>query len=115
MLIENAWAQVATTGADAQSSLPAMIFSYAPLLLIVAVFYVLVIRPQSQQARAQAEMLKQLNKGDVIETSGGVIAVVTKVGDKFIQVKAGGSEMTLTRRAVERKLSADESKLAGVK
>jgi preprotein translocase subunit YajC len=115
MLIENAWAQAASTGADAQAGLPAMIFSYAPLILIVVVFYVLVIRPQSQAAKAQAEMLKRLAKGDVVETSGGVIGVVTRVDDKFVRVRAGDSDLVLARRAVERKLAADEAKLAGVK
>lgn len=114
MLIQNAWAQDAAAAMPA-NTLQGLLFSYGPLLLIVAVFYFLVIRPQGQAARAHSAMLAALAKGDVVETSGGVIATVAKVADKFVELNAGGGVLVLARHAIARKLDANDIKLAGIK
>ncbi|HEX2858958.1 MAG TPA: preprotein translocase subunit YajC [Alphaproteobacteria bacterium] len=114
MLIQNAWAQDAAAAMPA-NTLQGLLFSYGPLLLIIAVFYFLVIRPQGQAARAHSAMLAALAKGDVVETNGGVIATVAKVTDKFIELTSGAGTLVLARHAVARKLNVDEIKLAGIK
>ncbi|WP_201351789.1 preprotein translocase subunit YajC [Hydrogenimonas urashimensis] len=61
--------------------------SLFPLLILFAIFYFLVIRPQQKQAKQHKEMIASLKKGDRIVTSGGLIAEVVKPEEDFIKVK----------------------------
>lgn len=53
--------------------------SFMPLILIMAVFYFLVIRPQQKKNKEHSGKLKGLSRGDEIVTSGGIIATVSSV------------------------------------
>jgi len=64
-----------------------VIGSLAPLLILFAIFYFLIIRPQQKQQKAHKEMLESLTKGDKIITSGGLIAVIVKPEEDFIKIK----------------------------
>ncbi|WP_169784035.1 preprotein translocase subunit YajC [Campylobacter curvus] len=61
--------------------------SLLPLIVLFAIFYFLVIRPQQKQQKAHAKMLSELEKGDKIITNGGLICEVIKPEDDFIKVK----------------------------
>lgn len=61
--------------------------SLLPLIIIFAIFYFLVIRPQQKQAKKHKEMINSLTKGDKIVTNGGLIAEVVKPEENFIKVK----------------------------
>ncbi len=61
--------------------------SLLPLIIIFAIFYFLIIRPQQQQAKKHKEMVAGLKKGDKIVTSGGIIAEVVKNEENFIKAK----------------------------
>jgi len=61
--------------------------SFLPLLILFAIFYFLIIRPQQKQAKAHKEMLEALQKGDKIITSGGLIATIVKPEEDFIKIK----------------------------
>jgi len=61
--------------------------SLFPLLVLFAIFYFLVIRPQQKQAKQHKEMVESLKKGDKIVTTGGLIAEVVKPEEDFIKVK----------------------------
>jgi len=61
--------------------------SLFPLLVLFAIFYFLVIRPQQKQAKQHKEMVESLKKGDKIVTTGGLIAEVVKREEDFIKVK----------------------------
>ncbi|MDQ7819365.1 MAG: preprotein translocase subunit YajC [Armatimonadota bacterium] len=52
------------------------------LLLILAVFYVFMIRPQMTQQRRRREMLKGLKKGDRVVTIGGLHATIWDIDDE---------------------------------
>jgi preprotein translocase subunit YajC len=52
-----------------------------PLVLVAVIFYFLLIRPQQARAKAHQEMIKNVRRGDVVVTSGGFVAKVTKVVD----------------------------------
>jgi len=58
-----------------------------PLILLFAIFYFLIIRPQQKQQKAHKLMLENLTKGDKIITTGGLIAVIVKTEDDFIKIK----------------------------
>ena len=52
---------------------------FFPWILIFAIFYFLLIRPQQKKAKEHQEMLNNLKKGDKILTSGGVYGVVVGI------------------------------------
>ncbi|HLD77378.1 MAG TPA: preprotein translocase subunit YajC [Rickettsiales bacterium] len=56
--------------------------SFVPLILIFAVFYFLIIRPQSKKMKEHQAMVNALKKGDKVVTSGGIIGVVTEINEK---------------------------------
>ena len=53
--------------------------AFLPLILIFAVFYILLIRPQQKKVKQHKEMLNNLKRGDKIITSGGIIGTINKV------------------------------------
>jgi preprotein translocase subunit YajC len=61
-----------------------------PMVAIMGVFYFLMIRPQQRKAKEQADILKQVTRGDTIVTHGGLIGKVIKViDDNELQVEIG--------------------------
>lgn len=54
---------------------------FVPLILIFAIMYFLLIRPQQKKVKEHAAMVAALRRGDQIVTQGGLIGKVTKVKD----------------------------------
>ena len=72
-----------------------------PLLLIIAVFYVLLIRPQQKRQRQLQETIASLKIGDRVVTTGGIIGVITTVRDtSFLIRSADKSILEIARSAV---------------
>ena len=45
------------------------------------IFYVLLLRPQQQRAKAHRELVANIRRGDTVVTAGGIVGKVTKVRD----------------------------------
>ena len=72
-----------------------------PILLIIAVFYVLLIRPQQKRQRELQETISQLKSGDKIVTTGGIIGTITNVRDtSFLIRSADKSILEISRSAI---------------
>ena len=72
-----------------------------PILLIVAVFYFLLIRPQQRRQRQLQETISSLKIGDRVVTTGGVIGKITKVREtSFLILSADKSMLEIARTAV---------------
>ena len=54
---------------------------FIPLILIFAIMYFLLIRPQQKKVKEHAAMVSALRRGDQIVTQGGLIGKVVKVKD----------------------------------
>ena len=79
-----------------------------PIILMFAVFYFLIIRPQQKQQKEHQEMLESLKKGDKILTSGGLFAEVVKVNseENYIKIKLNETAVVkLDRNYVARKIA----------
>ena len=100
MFISSAFAQTApaaAAGGDMQSTLMSML----PLLLMFAVLYFVMIRPQMKKQKEHRAMIDALAKGDEIVTAGGLLGKVSKIGDAYIGVElAAGVEVQMQRQAV---------------
>ncbi|MFJ1197404.1 preprotein translocase subunit YajC [Campylobacter jejuni] len=82
--------------------------SLLPLVVLFAIFYFLVIRPQQKQAKAHKQMLESLQKGDKIITNGGLIYEVVKPEEDFIKVKLNEDNVTakISREFIAKKIDA---------
>ena len=80
-----------------------------PLILIFAVFYFLLIRPQQKKAKVHREMLGAISRGDKIITGGGIMGKVTKVvNDQELAVEiAEGIKVRVQRGMVAGVISKD--------
>ncbi len=71
------------------------------LLLMFAVLYLLLIRPQRQQQRRHAEMLDQLKVGDEVITAGGIYGDVTGIEPDRVALEiAEDVEIEVAKRAI---------------
>jgi preprotein translocase subunit YajC len=81
-----------------------------PLLLIVAVYYFLLVRPRQQESKRQTEMVASLSPGTEIMTIGGIFGRVVEVGEERVRIAtADDSEFEIAKRAVARVVPAEES------
>jgi preprotein translocase subunit YajC len=84
-----------------------VIGSFIPLLILFAIFYFLIIKPQNKQRKEHEAMLDGLQKGDKIITSGGLIATVVKPEEDFIKIRLNDEMIVkLDRNYVARKVEA---------
>lgn len=67
-----------------------------PFVIIIAIFYFLIIRPQRKKAKEHQQMLENLQKGDMVVTTGGIRGKVTGFSDggKVVKLKVS-DEVTL--------------------
>lgn len=65
------------------------ILSFLPLILMFVIFYFLLIRPQQKRQKEHAEMVKNLQKGDKVVTSGGLIGEIQTIQDDYVVLKVG--------------------------
>ena len=57
------------------------------VIVLIAVFYLFMIRPESKRKKQQEEMRSNLRKGDQITTIGGVVGRIVKVDDETIVIE----------------------------
>ena len=66
---------------------PSPIAGFVPILLIFAIFYFLLIRPQQKQQRKHQELLGQLKKNDEVVTSGGIHGTIVNVDEQTVTLR----------------------------
>lgn len=92
--INDAWAQSGSPQGGSGSFILMMV-------IFIAIFYFMLIRPQTKQAKEHKAMLESLSKGDEIVTNGGMLGRVNKIGDNFIAVEvAQNLEIKIQKQAV---------------
>ncbi len=86
MFTNLALAQAAPAAASGSSG-AGMIMQFVPLLLIFAVFYFLLIRPQQQSAKRHRQKIDAVKKGDQVVTGGGLVGKVLRVDEIYVDVE----------------------------
>jgi len=61
--------------------------AFIPLILMFAIFYFLLIRPQQKKAKQHREMISSLKKGDRVVSSGGLHGVVTGITEEVVTME----------------------------
>jgi preprotein translocase subunit YajC len=91
--IQDAWAQTEGAGDS--------FLSLLPLVLIFAVFYFLLIRPQNKRQKEHKELVANISVGDECVTAGGVLGKVIEVKDQFMHVQvAEGVVLKVQRHTI---------------
>ena len=82
--ISNALAHGTPGGHSTESGL----MSVLPMLVIfVAVFYFLLIRPQNKRAKEHRKLIETISKGDEVVTSGGMLGQVKKADEHYVELE----------------------------
>lgn len=63
------------------------ILSFLPLIVIGAIFYLMIYRPQKKRQKAREALVSQMEKGDKVVTSSGIHGTVAQVEDTTILVQ----------------------------
>ena len=74
--------------------------TFAPMILLVIVFYFILIRPQQQRAKQQVKLIASLKSGDKVITSSGIVGVVIKVKDRTVSLRSADAKMEVTKSSV---------------
>ena len=105
LFISTAWAQ-----GGAQSD-PFM--SFLPLIIIFALFYFMLIRPQNKRQKEHREMVAALEKGQEVVTGGGVLGKVAEVSELWVTVVvADGVELKVQKSTITALMPTDTIKKA---
>ena len=84
-----------------------------PFLLILVVMYFFFIRPQTKKQKAQLNFSDNLQKGDEIVTSSGILGKITKVEGDVVTIEVSPKAyLRLTRSAISRELTEETYKEA---
>ena len=79
------------------------ILQFVPIVLVFAIFYFLLIRPQSQRQKALQAMIKNLKRGDRVVTSGGLKGSVVDIKEdssSIVLKVAENVKMEFTKQSV---------------
>lgn len=77
---------------------------FVQMMVIFAIFYFILLRPQSKERQRHEAMLKGISKGDEIVTNGGIIGKVVHVEEKRLTIKTGDNT----------KITVDRGRIAAV-
>lgn len=81
------------------------------MVAIFAIFYFLLIRPQSKERERHETMLKTIGKGDEIVTNGGIIGTVVHAEEDRLTVRTGdNTRLTVERGRVARVIDGKNAK-----
>ncbi|WP_298936143.1 preprotein translocase subunit YajC [uncultured Ruegeria sp.] len=87
------------------------IAQFLPLILIFAIMYFLLIRPQQKKMKEHQAMVEAVRRGDQVVTQGGLIGKVSKVkeGDNEIEVEiADGVKVRVVKSTIAQVLNKTE-------
>ena len=76
---------------------------FVPILLIFAIFYFLLFLPMQRQKKQQQKMLRELQNGQAVLTSGGIVGTIVTIGDDdtlVLRVKPDNIKVQVARSAI---------------
>ncbi len=70
-----------------------MVTMILPFVVLIAVFYFLLIRPENKKKKEMAKMRSELSVGDQITTIGGIIGTICAVKEDSIVIETGADRV----------------------
>ncbi len=98
-MLREVYAMAAPPAGGSGSGSPLMLLW--PWLMIFVIFYLLVFRPQRQKQKELEKKISELEKGDKVVTSGGLIGIVAGLKEKSVAIKvADNVKVEVLRSAI---------------
>ena len=95
-------------GPQGQGGSPGMLIGY--MVIIFALFYFMMIRPQAKKEKERRKLLEAIKAGDRVLFCGGMVGIIASVKDQTYTVKiAENVKVDIARGAVLRVLEKDEA------
>lgn len=81
---------------------PNSLVGFLPILLIFAIFYFLLFLPMQRQKKQTQKMLKELQNGNVVLTSGGIVGTIVAIDDDTVvlRVKPDNVKLQVARSSI---------------
>ena len=94
-----------------QSS-PNSLVGFLPILLIFAIFYFLLFLPMQRQKKQTQKMLLELQNGNVVVTSGGIVGTIVAIEDDMLtlRVKPDNIKLQVARSSISSLVPAEGKK-----
>ena len=87
MFISEAYAQAASGAAAQPGGLESMFSSFGVMILIFAVFWFLLIRPQQKRQKEHKKMIDSLTTGNEVITAGGICGKIVAADENYINLQ----------------------------
>ncbi len=89
---------------------PEALGTWGPIVVMIAIFYFLLYRPQKKQQNRRRAMLDNLKKGDQVITIGGIYGTIVELGDTSLKLKiADGVFIEVVRSSVNANVTQQEA------
>ncbi|HQU79161.1 MAG TPA: preprotein translocase subunit YajC [Azonexus sp.] len=96
-MISLAHAQTAAASSDPTGGLMQLL----PMILMFAVLWFLMVRPQMKKAKEHKALIAAIAKGDEVVTGGGLVGKVVKIGENYVTLEiAEGTEVVVQKPAI---------------
>jgi preprotein translocase subunit YajC len=99
----------ASSTSSGKTSAGGSAFSFLFIIVLFGLGYLLFLRPRSQQAKRQREQMQTVDVGDEVLTGAGIFGTIVEIeGDRIVLETAPGSQITVLRSTVARRLTEPE-------
>ena len=89
---------------------PEALGTWGPIVVMIAIFYFLLYRPQKKQQNRRRAMLDNLKKGDQVITIGCIYGTIVELGDTSLKLKiADGVVIEVVRSSVNANVTQQEA------
>ena len=86
---------------------------FVPMLLIFAIFYCMMIRPQQRKEKERRKMIEELRAGARVVFAGGFIGTIVEAKEKTFKIEiADGVSVEVARSSVQDVVKPEEPKAA---
>ena len=111
MMINSAWAQPAEAVSEPPNFMDALQRMAPALLMVMAVFYLIMIRPTQKKQRQRQQLLGNLKKGDKVLTTSGILGTIVGTSEKTVVLKiADNVKVKMLKSAVAGLAESDNLK-----
>ena len=94
--VETAYALSPQSGGEGPAG---MLSGFLPLILVFAIFWFLVIRPQQKRAKEHRVIVGNLKKGDEVTTDSGIYGTIQKVAEGSVTLEIAPKVSIRVQRA----------------
>jgi preprotein translocase subunit YajC len=88
------------------------LLSFLPIILMIAIFYFLVFMPMRKHQKNTKEMIKALQNGQTVLTTGGIIGTIVAVNDDtlILRIKPDNLKLQVSRNSVTSLVNEEQAK-----